>query len=196
MPTFVIFLLCAFLLSACAGNPSLPTPFLEQPTPSDQRVMNSPVSENPPNHSIQPGGPGKTPPPIKVDEPITAISTPFSLEPQESPEPVEPSPGDVNKVRASAFIDSVQLLILESYPVQINLMLIGSLPTPCHKLRVAVDPPDKENRVYIDVYTVVDPDKICIQVIEPFAKTISLGTFPTGHYLVYVNNELVGEFDS
>ncbi len=35
-----------------------------------------------------------------------------------------------------------------------------------------------------------------IQVIEPFATTVSLGTFPAGHYSVYVNNELIGEFDS
>jgi len=196
MRALVIFLLCAFTLSACQSFPASPSSGPEPPASPDSPTMDSPVTEIPPALPVKPGGPGKTPEPIKVEDPIGPIDTPLTLEPQQPPESVEPSPGDGNKVRAVAYIDSVQLLILESYPVQINLELIGSLPTPCHRLRVAVDPPDKENLIYIDVYSVVDQDKICIQVIEPFTKTIRLGTFPTGHYTVYVNNELIGEFES
>ncbi len=193
MRTFTIFLLFAFTLCACAAEPVVSTPKSEPLAMTADPLIDPPVTENPHGAPILPGGPGKTPDPIKVEDPIDPIVTPMTLDPLE---PVEPAPGDGNKVRAAAFIDSVQLLILESYPVQINLELNGSLPTPCHKLRVAVDPPDKENRIYVDVYSVVDADKICIQVIDPFATTIKLGSFPAGHYSVYVNDELVGEFYS
>ena len=134
------------------------------------------------------------------DNPVTSPTDPDRTDNTPAPaDPVEifsPSPADTNKVRAPVYLDSVQLLVLESYPVQILLQLAGSLPTPCHKLRVSVEPHDNENRVYIDVYSVIASDVICIQVIEPFSKTISLGTFPTGHYQVFVNNEMIGDFDS
>jgi hypothetical protein len=32
--------------------------------------------------------------------------------------------------------------------------------------------------------------------VEPFEATIDLGTYPSGHYSVWVNGELAGEFDS
>ncbi len=132
--------------------------------------------------------PFKTPDPAEVNTPL----------PENGPdESVYSSrPGDDQLSRAAAYLNVSELTILESYPVQVNLYLNGRLPTPCHELRVAVDPPDKENRIYIDVYTLVDPAIMCIQVIKDFDTTVSLGTFPAGHYSVYVNDELIGEFDS
>jgi hypothetical protein len=32
--------------------------------------------------------------------------------------------------------------------------------------------------------------------VEPFEANIDLGTYPSGHYSVWVNGELAGEFDS
>ena len=98
--------------------------------------------------------------------------------------------------RSTVHLDYIGLLILESYPVQINLELQGYLPTPCHNMRVSILPPDQENRIYGEVYSVVDPSMMCIQVIKEFETVVSLGSFPTGHYTVYINGEVVGEFDS
>jgi hypothetical protein len=76
---------------------------------------------------------------------------------------------------------------------------VGSLPTPCHALRVAVAPPDADNHIAVDVYTVVDPNQICTQVLAELDETIPLGSFPTetypsGTYTVIVNGETAGEF--
>ncbi len=101
-----------------------------------------------------------------------------------------------NMTRSQVFIDSTELLILESYPIQVHLQLAGSLPTPCHKLRSFITPPDKENRIFIEVYSAVDPEVVCVQVLEPFSSTINLGSFPSGHYIVYLNEELIAEFDN
>lgn len=112
------------------------------------------------------------------------------------PNPYSPQTGDAKLSRANAFLDSSQINLMESYPVQINLYLQGSLPTPCHQLRVDIIQPDSEKRIHIDVFSVVDPNKICVQILQAFDANIPLGSFPTGHYSIWVNGSQVGEFDS
>lgn len=133
---------------------------------------------------------------LSPDSAVTspAVDTMSTIEPK--PDPLAPKPGDEQLTRAQAFINEAGLLIRESYPPQIALSLSGDLPTPCHELRVVVDAPDQENRVMVNVYSVVDPNTICTQVLAPFREQIELGTFPSGHYSVWVNGELAGEFDS
>ncbi len=111
-------------------------------------------------------------------------------------DPLAPRPGDVNLSRGEIFLEAASVLIRESYPPQIAVSLTGKLPTPCHQLRARFSPPDPENKIIVEVYSVVDPEQVCIQVLEPFEETLNLGTFPTGHYAVWVNSKLAGEFDS
>ncbi len=128
--------------------------------------------------------------------------TPIMVEPTQRPLPGPinniylPEPGDSNFSRGNVFIDSSDLLIMESFPVQIALVLRGNLPTPCNHLRVIANPPDEQNRIQVDVYSVIDPAETCIQVLEPFEANIMLGSFPSGHYSVWVNGEMVAEFDA
>ena len=107
-----------------------------------------------------------------------------------------PVPADKNLSRGNVILDSTELLTMESYPLQFMLVLKGGLPTPCHALRVAVSPPDVKNKIVVDVYSVVDPNSICAQVVEPFEENFPLGSFPTGHYTLWVNGEQIAEFDS
>jgi hypothetical protein len=108
----------------------------------------------------------------------------------------DPQPGDTKLDKGNVFIDSIDILVLESYPLQFNLILRGSLPTPCHQLRVEVQQPDAQNQIQISAYSVVDTTLMCIQVLKEFEITIPLGSFPTGHYTVWVNGEKAGELDS
>ncbi|MEJ2759363.1 MAG: hypothetical protein P8046_12860, partial [Anaerolineales bacterium] len=48
----------------------------------------------------------------------------------------EREPGQGKLTKGKAFVNSADLLIMESYPVQISLALSGELPTPCNKLTV------------------------------------------------------------
>jgi hypothetical protein len=107
-----------------------------------------------------------------------------------------PKPGDEKLARGSALLNQTSLLIRESYPPQISLSVSGDLPTPCHELRAEINPPDPESKITVEIYSVVDENMVCIQVLEPFEEYIDLGTFPSGHYSVWVNGELAGEFDS
>ena len=110
--------------------------------------------------------------------------------------PYAPRPGDAKLTRGNVFIEENGLVIRESYPPQIALGISGNLPTPCHEIRAEISAPDVENKINVDVYSVVDPNMICTQVLKPFMENIELGTFPTGHYSVWLNGEMVGEFDS
>jgi hypothetical protein len=107
-----------------------------------------------------------------------------------------PSPEDDALTRGEAFIDSHQLLTLESYPLQFNLTLTGSLPTPCHQLRVTVSSPDAGNMIAVEVYSVVDPAAVCAQMIQPFEVTVPLGSYPSGRYFLHINGNQATSFDA
>ncbi len=123
---------------------------------------------------------------ITMDTPIVGKATANSA----------PQPNDEKLAHGKIFIKKSELIIRESMPPQIALDISGDLPTPCHLLRSKVSAPDLKNKIFVEVYTVIDPNAICIQVLEPFHENVELGTFPTGHYAVWMNGVLVGEFDS
>jgi hypothetical protein len=131
------------------------------------------------------------PPDSAVTSPPDHVAT---NEPMKNP--FAPQPEDANLVRGNVFIEESGILIRESYPPQISLTMSGNLPNPCHELRVAVNPPDADHKIKVDVYSVVDPNLMCTEVLKPFTESIDLGIFPTGHYTVWVNGESVGEFDA
>jgi len=110
--------------------------------------------------------------------------------------PYAPQPDDRVNSQGNVYLDLAQIHILESYPVQVVLTLQGNLPTPCDNLRVQVSPPDEQSRITIEVYSLTDSTKICAQMLKPFDANIPLGSFPPGHYSVWVNGEQIGEFDS
>jgi len=125
------------------------------------------------------------------DEPISS-DAPTPLQPNE----YAPHPEDNILSRGEVFLDSKGLATLESYPPQFLLQLKGNLPTPCHKLRIAASPPDANNKVNVEVYSVVNPGEICIQVLAPFEVNYPLGSYPTGKYTLWVNGEMIAEFQS
>jgi len=87
-------------------------------------------------------------------------------------------------------------LTLESFPLQFTLHIVGNLPTPCNALRVAISPPDAGNKILMDVYSVINPNRVCTQVLQPFDVNIPLGSFPQGNYSLWINGELVAEFQA
>jgi hypothetical protein len=74
------------------------------------------------------------------------------------------------------------------------LIYEGNLPDPCHQLRVVVNPPDENNVINLDVYSLVHPGTACVNVLEPFTANIPLGSY-SGQYTVMVNGERLGLFD-
>lgn len=144
----------------------------------------------PGSDSDQPVGPEPYPggdEPVSSDGPVPG--SPY-------PDPRTPIPGEEDMNRGEVFIDQSDILILESYPPQFVLHIVGSLPTPCHHLRAVVSEPNEQKQIQIEVYSLVDPDEICAQMLEPFDSRIPLGSYEPGKYTVIVNGVSVGEIDA
>lgn len=132
-----------------------------------------------------------------ADEPDAPVS---SSQPDSSPHTASyaPQATDIRMRRGNVMLAPAANAIetLESYPPQFVLILQGSLPTPCHQLRLAVHPADKHRNIHVDAYSVVEPGKMCVQVLQAFEVRVPLGSFPPGHYRVFVNGSRQGEFDA
>lgn len=109
---------------------------------------------------------------------------------------VAPPPTTQEPRGGAVYIDSADLLIMESYPVQIALHIVGNLPTPCHEFRSEVAQPDDQNRIFADAWSEADPAAMCAQVLQPFDTNVSIpmSGAADGTYSVWLNGEEVGEF--
>jgi len=125
--------------------------------------------------------------------------------PQEAPQqppaaqginPYAPQPGDEALVRGDVIIDGASLTRMDLTPPQMLLNFSYIPPTPCHQLRVEVAPPNAENRIDITAYGLAT-DQPCGQeaIATSLPASLDLGTFPAGHYSVWLNGTMVGEFD-
>jgi len=131
-------------------------------------------------------------------EPLPPISadTPVSSETQVNPTQIAgPATGEPEQLRGPVFIDQAELLIRESFPIQVDLHLRGSLPTPCATLRWMVGEPDEQGRIEVEAYSSQDAGLACIQVLQEFEQNIPLGAYSTGSYSVWLNGERIGEFE-
>ncbi len=125
-----------------------------------------------------------------VIEPTIAIA-------EETPIPPAylPLPSDGNLTKAKAMIDSASLIFTTDDPVQVELILGGYLPTPCHELRIHIPESNEDGNIMMEVYSLTEPDIDCEQVLRAFNEVIILGTYPQGSYLVWINGGVVGNFD-
>lgn len=186
---FALWLSLLVLLAGCAPIPPTAAPTLQPPTgpaPGSSDGQ-SPATPEPSPTAPSPVATSASPDtPVSSDRPFIPRSPAW-----------EPQPGDEKLKRSEAFIDEFNLLVLESFPPQYNLNLRGALPTPCHKLRILVHPPDNQKRILIEVYSLLNPDPnlVCIQVLEPFDATLTLEVTESGHYTVWINDQQIAEFD-
>lgn len=144
-------------------------------------------SNAPVNRGVVPGEPVVTDP----DEPV-------SIQPGEPPALPGDAPVDLSgKVRGNVYINNIDIVIMESYPIQVALTIDGELSTPCNEFVSSVSDPNANNEIHIELYSVSDPDEICIQVLEPISVNVSIpmGEAPDGIYTIWVNGEKIGEFN-
>ncbi|HMO50247.1 MAG TPA: hypothetical protein PKE26_04685 [Kiritimatiellia bacterium] len=123
---------------------------------------------------------------VGCDDSDAADDKPYDYRPRES---------DAGLQRGQASVDRAVIVVLESEPPQYRLEIEGTLPTPCHAWRAVVRPPDSTHRIKVEVYSVVDPDVMCIQVIENFRGVVDLPTPPPGRYTVMVNGRNAGSLE-
>lgn len=163
--------------------------------PTDATIAPYPGRGPAPTVPLQDAYPARpAPPPAYPAYPARPATPPAYPAPTQGAGQPYPPPGDREGERSPVYLDSSDVLLLESDPVQVRLVLRGSLPTPCHELRTRVSEPDEQNRIEVEVYSLADPDVICAQMLATFEEQVPLGSFADGTYSVWVNSELAGEF--
>src|SRR2546421_2114498 len=77
-------------------------------------------------------------------------------------------PGDEKLARGRVFVERTTV-------ANGVLSIGGTLPTPCHEIRVKMPPgPDTSSTAAIEVYSVFEGGKICAQMLQPFSIQIPL----------------------
>ena len=108
------------------------------------------------------------------------------------PEPPTGTPAQGNGgdevIRGLARVEEIQIMILESFPVQVNVVARGNLPDGC----TTIDQIEQERQgdTFVVTITTVRPaDQACTEALVPFEEVISLevGGLEAGTYTVEVN---------
>ena len=84
-------------------------------------------------------------------------------------------------------VEEIEIVILEIFPVQIDVIARGNLPDPCTEISEVLQ--EREgNTFFITIKTYRSPG-LCIQVLAPFEEIIPLEVYglPAGTYIVDVN---------
>jgi hypothetical protein len=128
----------------------------------------------------------------------TVEPTPTPIPPQQltpADNPYAPADGDLNLQRGGVTLTSVNLAErFDLTPRRVTIYFLGSMPSVCSELRIAINAPDDDGRVLLEVYSLMDPGTTCDRVFQQFEATILLGTYTDGRYTIWVNGELVGDF--
>jgi hypothetical protein len=87
-----------------------------------------------------------------------------------------------------ATVESVEVQILESFPVQVNVIAHGYLNDACTRLGEIIQR-RVDNEFQFELYAARAPGDFCAQVISPFDQTLPLEVvgLPAGQYTVVVN---------
>jgi putative hemolysin len=91
-------------------------------------------------------------------------------------------------------IDDVSFQILESFPVQVEVLIKGSLPDSCTEIERLDQRFDQRFGVedgifWIEIVTIRSTEEVCAQALVPFEETVSLEVYglSAGTYVVDVN---------
>ncbi len=165
----------AVVLAACGGGE-----VITEPTDGDTPVTS----------------PDETTPDTSPD--TTIAPDPGSTEPSTDPTfegeaPVDSLP-PVGWIDGPFFVDGPDLLIMESFPIQVRLDVSGSVPTPCNEPFWRIT--DDGTTLSVDLFTATNPDFACTQVIAEQEVQIPLGSWAGESRTVLLNGEEVGAFES
>ncbi|NJN78995.1 MAG: hypothetical protein HC797_00105 [Anaerolineales bacterium] len=128
-------------------------------------------------------------------EPTQTVVLPYRITPDENAH--APRTDDLGKQIAGVTITAVSLS--EKYeftPPRAMLNILGYMPSVCNELRININPPDVNFRIFIEIYSLVNTNINCDNVFQQFETNILFGYYSSGRYTVWINEALVGDFVS
>ena len=110
-------------------------------------------------------------------------------EPEPTATPIPPTDAPVSQaVTGTADVESIQILMLESFPVQVNARIRGVLPDGCTTIDQITT--DKSGNDFIITMTTFRPaDAVCTEAVVPFDEVVALDVLglDAGTYNVTAN---------
>ncbi len=87
-----------------------------------------------------------------------------------------------------SYVDSMQINIMESFPLQVSVTIQGNLPDGCTYLVDKKATKTDETTFEVHIFTERDPLALCTQALVPFEETFQLDVagLPAGTYTVKV----------
>lgn len=87
-----------------------------------------------------------------------------------------------------ARVEQIEILILESFPVRVNVIARGNLPDGCTRID-QIEQQRQGNTFLVTITTARPADQMCTQALVPFEQVISLDVagLKAGTYTVDVN---------
>lgn len=89
---------------------------------------------------------------------------------------------------APFYVTDVEARYLESFPVQVQLVVSGSVPSPCHVPAWTVS--DDGAFVVVELWSEADPEALCATVLQEVEVVIPLGEYERAERAVLVNDRL------
>jgi inhibitor of cysteine peptidase len=85
-------------------------------------------------------------------------------------------------------VESVEVMMLESFPLQVQLKVEGYMPDGCTQIE-STEVEQQDNHFEVTLTTSRPTDLACTEAIEPFEMNIPLDVYglPAGEYSVDVN---------
>jgi len=119
----------------------------------------------------------------------TATPTEVAPEPTQKPTAVE---GGV--ITGEAVVESIEILLLESFPIQVHVVARGNLPDSCTEISEITKGRDG-NTFRVTITTSHPADKMCAEMLVSFEEVIPLDVYglSAGTYTVDVNG-VTGSF--
>lgn len=186
----ILLVLLVVLLSACAQATVAPAPTaILEPT-----AYPAPVVEELVPLATASGSAYPSPYPLEND-PLTGNNDKVKLKSGINTD-FAPQSGDLALVVGPVYMEiasSETLMRTGDQPAALHL--VGNVPNPCYHLRVVVQPPNAQNNLMVEVYSVADPEKMCAEMLQPFDEVIALDALAAGKYTVYINTEKLGALE-
>ncbi len=133
--------------------------------------------------------------PAPTAEPTAKAFAPYRITPEENA--YAPRTGDLGMQIAGVTITSVNLSERFDFtPPRALLGVIGYMPSVCNELRIEVNLPDEDYRVFVEIYSLINPDIECENVFQQFEAGVLFGMYSAGRYSVWINDDRVGDFVS
>ena len=107
-----------------------------------------------------------------------------------TPEPGPTLDPDKFTLGENAYIEELDVLILESFPVQARLVIRGQLPDGCTTIHEIL--PEREGQVFtVRVITARPVDAACTEALVPFEESVALDVYglEAGEYTVRVGDQ-------